>query len=838
MPMLRRLFRFLLLLAAMDCGALLVRAQSVHWETSDSGDTSEVQLVFEDCTPQNEQVSLPQMDGVTLALAGTATQTNIVNGTVTRLYVLTYRARSQRGGPVQIPAMTVATDKGAVRVAAFRGGNITAAVDVGTNSTFTTPSTTLWAGEVFPLTYTLSVPRRYFNQLGSNVEWTSAPLVVEDWPKQPEPVETNANGEARLNILYKTRAYIKAPGRIALNSAQQLVNLQTGSIGFGLFQQPRIEQIAVTSNRPEFTVRPLPAGAPAGFNGAVGQFTLTSKVVPATAAVGEPITWTLTLEGTGNWPDIPGLPARDVSRDFQVVQPQARKSSPDGKLFDATLSEDVVLVPSKPGTYTLGPVTYACFDPKSGTYRTLTSEKYTVTVTPPAAPRIAITLPSNDTTANSSPSAAPAKAPAAPPPPNAIPRDPLPGSSTVVAPLAPRTWWLGVAAPFGGLLLFWLGLALRRARTTDPLRFRREAHRRLAATLAELASASDPATRARLLLAWEHDTALLWNLRHAAPAATAFKAGDATAANEWETLWREADRALYGAEATLPSDWVSRAEAALAAKKVGSFSVFQLFLPRNLLPFAALLMLGLLMIGTAWAQVGAQAADPLAAYKAGDFAAAEKSWRNTLAARPTDWIARHNLSLALAQQDQAGEAAAQASAAFVQHPRDVSVRWHLAPAFAKAGFSPAPLAAFVQPGPLQESAATASPAEWQLALIAASVLGALALAFALVHTYGGRSGWLRPAAVALFSLALLLATAALIGQRAYGVTADARAVLAWKAGTLRSIPTEADTTQKTTPLAAGSVAVVDNTYLGWVRLSFENGQTGWVRKEDVVWLWR
>ena len=117
-------------------------------------------------------------------------------------------------------------------------------------------------------------------------------------------------------------------------------------------------------------------------------------------------------------------------------------------------------------------------------------------------------------------------------------------------------------------------------------------------------------------------------------------------------------------------------------------------------------------------------------------------------------------------------------------------------------------------------------------------LGALALAFGLTRTYGGRGRWLAPSSIALLSLSLLLTTAALVGQRAYGVTADARAVLAWKSGTLRSIPTEADTTQKTTPLAAGSVAIVDNTYLGWVRLSFENGQTGWVRKEDVVWFWR
>lgn len=838
MPTLRRLFRFVFLLAAVGCGLAAVRAQSVRWEPSDSGDSSELQLVFEDCTPQGETVALPPIDGVTLALTGTSTQTNIINGAVSRLYVLSYRARSQKGGQIQIPAMTVATDKGPQRVAAFRGDNITAAVDVGTNSTFTTPSTTLWAGEVFPLTYTLSVPRRYFNQLASNVDWTPAPLVVEDWPKQAEPVETNANGEARLNVLYKTRAYAKAPGRITLNAAQQLVNLQTGSIGFGLFQQPRIEQIVVTSSRPEFTIRPLPAGAPAGFNGAVGQFTLTSKVVPATAAVGEPITWTLTLDGTGNWPDIPGLPSRDVSRDFQVVQPQARKVSPDGKLFDATLSEDVVLVPTKPGTYTLGPVTYTCFDPKSGTYRTLTSDKYTVTVTAPAAPKIAITLPSNDATATPDASAAPVKAPAAPPPPGAIPRDPLPGSSVTFAPMPTRTLLIWAVAPFGGLLLFWLGLALRRARTTDPVRHRREAYRRLAATLTELAATKDQAARARLLLAWEHDAALLWNLHHAAPAATAFKAGE-NGAGEWETLWQEADRALYGAQADLPSDWISRAEAALAGKKVSSFSVFQLFLPRNLLPFAALLLLSVLVAGTAWAQAAARAAaDPLAAYKSGDFAAAEKIWRNTLATKPTDWIARHNLSLALAQQDQAGEAAAQAAAAFVQHPRDASVRWHLAPAFAKAGYSPAPLAAFVQPGPLQESASSASPAEWQLALITASALGALALASGLARTYGSRARWLAPASIALLSLSLLLSTAAIVGQRAYGLTADSRAVLAWKAGTLRSIPTEADTTQKTTPLAAGSVAVVDNSYLGWVRLSFENGQTGWVRKEDVVWLWR
>ena len=74
--------------------------------------------------------------------------------------------------------------------------------------------------------------------------------------------------------------------------------------------------------------------------------------------------------------------------------------------------------------------------------------------------------------------------------------------------------------------------------------------------------------------------------------------------------------------------------------------------------------------------------------------------------------------------------------------------------------------------------------------------------------------------------------------QAYGLSANSRAVVAWRPGLLRSIPTEADTTQKTTPLAAGTAAVQDGAFLGWVRLSFANGQTGWVRKDDVISLWR
>ena len=32
--------------------------------------------------------------------------------------------------------------------------------------------------------------------------------------------------------------------------------------------------------------------------------------------------------------------------------------------------------------------------------------------------------------------------------------------------------------------------------------------------------------------------------------------------------------------------------------------------------------------------------------------------------------------------------------------------------------------------------------------------------------------------------------------------------------------------------------MADLTFLGWVQLTFDNGQTGWVRKQEFVPLWK
>ena len=822
------LVRFIFFTFSLISLATAAQAQAVRWELSEGGLPNTVVLVFENCEPDG-QPELPAIPGVTFTSLGRSESSQSTFGaggfTTIRTIALSYMIRGRQNAPVQSPTFIVKTNKGPMRVDAFNAAAPAAPIEAVASARLVPERTSVWAGEVFGLNYELSASRRTNPQISPTFDWNAAPLVAEDWSK-PEVTEAVVNGERRVNVLFRTRGVAKTPNTIKLDPATHLLSIQTGTIGFGIISQPRMEQVSVTSDQPTIEVRALP-NAPAGFSGAVGQFKLTSKIVPEKASVGEPVTWTLELSGTGNWPEIAGLPSRDVSNDFQVVQPKAKRTPAEGKLFDVTLAEDVVLVPSKAGSYALGPVNFTYFDPKSGSYKTVTAPRTSVTITSPNSPQFNIGAspiteppPMPETK-----SATPATAPSAP---TAIPRDPLPGSEEVQAPMTLSTLVLWLMIPVIGLVAFWFWLAIRRAKETDPVRPRREARDRLARTLSQLQNANDQ-QRGRLLLAWQRDAGMLWQLSHAAPRAAAFS--DST----WSELWTDADRALYGAHTALPPDWIARAQAAIAAIRLSGFKPLRLFLPQNLMPFAALLALSFIATSVF---VHAAELDAMTAYRKGDFAGAEKGWGAVIAKKPTDWIARHNLSLALAQQERAGEAAAQAAAAFVQNPRDPSVRWHFRLVAEKAGVAPATLAAFIQPGPLQSIGRMTSPARWQVLLIVGVWGIVICIGRLLANAYGRRASSVRWAAVASLALCVILGGLALAGVKSYGIAANSDAVIVARQSLLRSIPTEADTSQKTSPLAVGSVALADKTFLGWRRIAFENGQTGWVRKDDLVPLWR
>lgn len=853
---------FLLCFAALVLAltaATTLRAQTVRWEPGAGqlgfNQVSELALVFEDCEPTGP-VQLPDVPGLVFGRPSQSTQTSMVNFNVTRRFSFVYPVRPTQRADVTIPAFEVETDKGRKRIAAasYSVGDATvgssglALKDI-SEARIALPKTSFWAGEVIPLNYSVSVIRRYFHSLASPViEWNPSPLVIEEWSR-PEPSETMVRGERRLVATQTTRGYVKQPGRYTLAPASHVLNLTVGTTGFGLFSTPAVEQRVVQTDPIELTIRPLPA-APADFSGAVGQLALVSRVVPTSPAVGEPVTWTLELTGTGNWPDLAGLPEREVSSDFSVVQPKSKRTMKDNSLFEGTLTEDVVLVPTKPGRYTLGPVKFTYFDTAAGAYRTLTTEPVTITVAAGAAAPAAAATTGGPVQFSLNP-AAPAGAtptvalPAAVPPvpPENLPRDPVTASAGGFVPLSERALlWLCVAAAALPPLLVWLFLAAQRSRQRDPQRRRREAHAALVALLTEIrtAGAKPDALRAKLAR-WQHHTAALWEIPHAAPGTplVGLRVGalQPAAVAAWTRLWDEADRAQHARDGALPDDWTLRAEGALRAVAVPGWPIGSLFARGNLLPFLAALVVALAPLTSHGETKRTYGEVFNNHYKRSEYRDAEKFAREWVTSHPTDWTARHNLGLALAQQERWAEASAHWTAAFLLHARGDVTRWDLALGLQRSGMATPELVEFSRGEGRHALARVATPAEWQFLLAGAGLLIALALVVLLFRGYGRIGAWARPVALATILLAILAAAAATFSLRTYGVLAHRDAVLVWRSSTLRSVPTEADT-QKATALSAGSLAYVDREFLGWSRLNFAGGQTGWARTADLVKLYR
>lgn len=842
-----------LLLLALLSHLLLpgLRAQTVRWEpatgTLATGVISGITLIYEDCEPKGDPAP-PKVPGLMLALRGSSQQTTVLNFKTTTLYRFEFAARLEKKEAVEIPAFSVSTDKGAITVPAAQFkpgdsgiGNTKLTVEDIAQSKFLFPSETVWAGEVFSLSYKIDILRRYYHQIASNPEWDPLPLVTEEWTK-PEPSESTVKGERQLNILYRTRAFVKDPGSIQFNAAQQLVNIRTGTTGgFGFFAQEELQQLAISSDQPRLTVKPLPQPAPAAFAGAVGQFKLASRVVPSDAKEGEPITWTLELSGAGNWPAISGLPARSVPKSFEVIQPQAKRTISEGKLFDGTLSEDLVMIPKTAGTYHIPPVSLAYFDPRTGSYQTLTTERVTLRVSAATRARTeesgskeaTKTGPLGKLDANNG--MAPTTLPEGPAAAEPVPGDPSKPAEAARRPLTSEAAMKLALLPLMLVPAAWMLFALLRALAADPGTPRRAALRRLRRLLA----GTQPAGAAlhAHLRQWQACLAASAGITEACPSPrTVLARLPERGRGQFETLWREADALLYGPVASLPTDWTARARAAAAGLAAPSLPALSIV--RHLLP--ALVVSIMLIHSTASAATLAGGGDEAArkAYSAGNYAEASRLWAAAIDAQPLDWSARHNLGLSQLQQGHAGAACAQLAAAFAQNPASEALRRDFRIACAQAGVTPETLGELSGEGPLPELARLQDIRGWQHTLAWAVLVAAAGLILLLARAYGKRQKAMLTCALALLPGGVLAAIACIVVLRHYGITADTRAALIWQNSTLRSIPTEADATQKTSALPAGTLAVVDNEFLGWRHITFANGDSGWVRAGDIVPLWR
>jgi hypothetical protein len=140
--------------------------------------------------------------------------------------------------------------------------------------------------------------------------------------------------------------------------------------------------VEIASQPLALDVKPLPAGAPASFQGAVGQYEMKAGVDKTSARVGDALTQRVSISGAGNVEQLsdPAWPDDSAWRAFDSESTTDSRFQ-DGQLVGVRRTERV-LVPTKPGDLMLPAAKFSYFDPAAGQYRTISAEPVAVSVSP------------------------------------------------------------------------------------------------------------------------------------------------------------------------------------------------------------------------------------------------------------------------------------------------------------------------------------------------------------------------------------------------------------------------------------------------------------------------
>ena len=188
-------------------------------------------------------------------------------------------------------------------------------------------------------------------------------------------VETLNGKRYDVYELRKTAVYPQKTGEITITplELEGVVTIPSGWFG-------RQEKMNLKSNSVTLNVKPLPQGKPMGFSGLVGKFTIKSSLTKSELATNDATNLVITVSGSGNIQHIEDLNITFPS-DFDVTEPAINdKVQTGGNSVSGSRTFEYVIIPRAAGTFTIPAAEFSYFDLATHTYKTLTTEPYTVTV--------------------------------------------------------------------------------------------------------------------------------------------------------------------------------------------------------------------------------------------------------------------------------------------------------------------------------------------------------------------------------------------------------------------------------------------------------------------------
>ena len=380
-----------LCLGGTRLGAAMFTA-SLDRDTIALGESATLSLTFEGSQPKGTP-QVKNIPGLQINYVGPSSQFSFVNGQTSSTITYHFTVVAAQPGNYTIPALTAQVDGQSLTSEPLKltvtqpNAPPAQAINSGSEIAFmklTLPDKEVYPGEV--LAARLDVYLRDDVQNFGNFQFT-------DTPANGFTVGKMAQG-SKQRVQIGNRIYTDIPLSLALTT------IKTGpvSVGpftanavvvvpssnpqrdpfFGQFRDPfgmfgGGEQKPVTFATDTLNVEslPLPAGAPANFNGAVGDYSMTVTAGPTNVAVGDPITVRIQISGRGAL-DALTLPDQPAWRDFKSYPPTQNIRTTDQVGIEGVKTFELIVTPQNTDVHELPAFSFSYFDPAAKTYRTLT----------------------------------------------------------------------------------------------------------------------------------------------------------------------------------------------------------------------------------------------------------------------------------------------------------------------------------------------------------------------------------------------------------------------------------------------------------------------------------
>ena len=344
------------------------------------------------------RINLSPLEKNFTIVSGPAQQTSYqwINGKATSSKTLTWTLVPNKKGQLTIPTLIVTVDGKKLKTKPIRINVKESGQVVNKDELFLLAEINqddVYVGEQVTVTYKL------YTRVQMSLEDIKYPESVGFWteelsvPRPPRFNQTTISGVVyNVATLYKVALFPTKIGELELSPMTVRVNVQLQKKRkrqrsvfddpfFNSFFNETVQKVLRTEAR-RIRVKPYPAGQPANFTGAVGEFKLTASVDTDKVKANEAVTYYVELQGTGNL-NMFSLPKLNFPETMEVFPPTA--SFEQKQLWDqftGNMKWEYILIPRQAGRVFLPRIELAYFSPKDEQFYSISSRSVELNISP------------------------------------------------------------------------------------------------------------------------------------------------------------------------------------------------------------------------------------------------------------------------------------------------------------------------------------------------------------------------------------------------------------------------------------------------------------------------